>query len=118
MIALRTPLALLLVVVAGVSAAQSRGGERGSTPPGISQDGSRPSEGAIEGGSTAPGEAGGIPGGSERQVNRCRELKGALREQCLRDLDASAGRSRAPHTTPSPPIGRDPITDPPPQNPR
>jgi len=59
-----------------------------------------------------------IPGSSEREVNRCRELKGALREQCVRDLDASAGRSRAPHITPSPPIGRDPITDPPPQNPR
>ena len=96
MIALRTSLAILLAVAAGVSLAQSRGDERGLRPPGISQ-----------------GEAGGIPG-----VNRCRELKGAVREQCLRDVDASAGRSRAPLTTPSPLIRRDPVTDPPPQNPR
>jgi hypothetical protein len=113
MIALRTSFAIVLAVAAGVSLAQSRGGERGSRPPGISQDGSRPSERAIEGSGTGPGEAGGIPG-----VNRCRELKGAVREQCLRDVDASAGRSRAPLTTPSPLIHRDPVTDPPPQNPR
>jgi hypothetical protein len=120
MIALRVTLVILLAVAVGPSLAQSRGGpaERGSTPPGISQDGSGPSEGAIEGGSSLRGGTGDNPGGAESAVNRCRELKGALREQCLRDIDASAGRPRAPQTPSSPPIGRDPVTDPPPQNPR
>jgi hypothetical protein len=55
MIALRTSLAIVLAVATGVSLAQSRGGERGSRPPGISQDGIRSSEGAIEGSGTGAG---------------------------------------------------------------
>ncbi len=42
--------------------------DRGSPPPGLSQDGGRPAEGAIKGGS-----------------QRCYELQGSPREQCLAD---------------------------------
>lgn len=87
---------LALFFLAGLAAAQSDG-ERGSTPPGMSQDGSRPAEGAIKGGSIAPGESGGMPdkaggsaaaggtaaGGTARDLGRCYQLEGSLREQCL-----------------------------------
>ena len=104
---------IIVAAAAGVALAQEPGeGGRGSTPPGMSQDGSRPSDGAIQGGAIAPGSAAGAA-----DVNRCKELKGALREQCLRDLAASAGNPPPPGATPPAARGRDPVTDPPPQNP-
>lgn len=126
MTALRISGAIVLVAVASLSLAQSPGaaGERGSTPPGSSQGGSRPSDGAITGGSiVVPGETGGVPNAgskrpSEREAaNRCKELSGVLGEECLRDLGASTGGTRAPEVTP-PGVARDPVTAPPPQNPR
>lgn len=83
-----------------LAAAQANGdADRGSTPPGLSQDGARPAEGAIKGGAIAPGESGGMPkkgpvapradtpgaGGTASGVQRCYQLEGTLREQCLAD---------------------------------
>lgn len=107
---------------AGLSPAQNT--ERGSTPPGISQDGSSPSDGAIKGGSIQPGESSGMPSplppSAEERARRCYELSGTLREQCLKDADAATGgATRAPGSLPRPdPSVRDPRTAPPPQNPR
>ena len=105
---MRTTAFLALFFLAGLAAAQSAGdGERGSTPPGLSQDGSRPAEGAIKGGSIAPGESAGRPGkaggsaaagGTTSDLARCYQLEGSLREQCLaqqRD-DALSRGSEAP----------------------
>jgi hypothetical protein len=103
---------LIVAAAAAAAFAQTPGEQRGSTPPGMSQDGSRPSEGAIQGGSVTPGGATGTA-----DVNRCKELKGVLREQCLRDLASSAGNARPPGTASPASVGRDPTTDPPPQNP-
>jgi hypothetical protein len=117
---MRTILLAVVLCLPGFAAAQDAGdATRGSTPPGMSQDGARPAEGALKGGTLAPGESGGTPdaepaksapgsaaaGGSSRQLARCYELDGSLREQCLAD-DASkrSGPARAPSdaTTPSP----------------
>jgi hypothetical protein len=72
----------------------------------------KPSDGAIQGGSVLPGETSGrpdarpTPGPSARGVERCNELTGMLREQCLeQERKSSAGATRAPG-------------EPPPQEPR
>jgi hypothetical protein len=111
---MRTIVFLALLAFAGWTAAQGAGdGERGSTPPGLSQDGARPAEGAIKGGSIAPGESGGMPdksggraageaaaGGTAKGLARCYQLEGSLREQCLAqerdDTLNSASDPRAP----------------------
>ena len=88
-------------------------GERGSLPPGTSQDGSRPADGAIKGGAILPGETAGVPGKA-----KCEELTGTLREDCLKqEREAGTGGtgttdSRVRETPPSPPVTT------PPQNPR
>ena len=76
------------------------------------KDGAKPSDGAIKGGSVLPGETSGTPGGrattapAPRGVERCNQLSGTLREQCLeQEHKASAGATRAPG-------------EPPPQDPR
>jgi hypothetical protein len=102
--------ALCAFALAPIAAGQSGEGTRGNTPPGMSQDGSRPADGAIVGGSIKPGERGGAPekGPSTRGVERCNELSGTLREQCLdQEKRSAAGGSSAPTTG-----------TPPPQNPR
>ena len=86
-------------------------GERASTPPGASQDGSRPADGAIKGGSILPGERSGVPGNA-----KCAELSGSLREDCLKqEREAGVGgtttESSSRETPPSPPVTT------PPQNP-
>jgi hypothetical protein len=108
-------LLLCLAVMSGVSLAQSGTEGRGSPPTGTSQDGSRPADGAIQGGSARPDKPSAEP---ERDVMRCYSLEGVLRDQCLRDLNSASGSSspRAP-AAPSP-EQRDPATEPPPQNPR
>jgi hypothetical protein len=90
--------AVFLSMLTGVAFAQAQGdGARGNTPPGLSQDGSRPAEGAITGGSIAPGESAGIPeknpatGTSDQRWKRCDELSGSLREDCLRKERSAAG---------------------------
>jgi hypothetical protein len=90
---MRPLLALLLLASlltsAGLSAGQSTDEPRGSIPPGAAADGSRPSDGAIKGGSIVPGETGGLPG---ERVKRCNELSGSLREDCLKkEQDANTG---------------------------
>src|SRR5687767_9698704 len=53
--------------------------ERGNTPPGQSQDGSRPQDGAIVGGQILPGEKSGMPDAKptlEEREKRCMELSG------------------------------------------
>ena len=104
------------VLVATPFAASAQAAERGAIPPGLSQDGSRPAEGALKGGTIQPGEASGLP--ERRATRRCEDLQGVLRDQCLRDLEsASGGASASPGTLPGVVI-REPRSTPPPQNPR
>jgi hypothetical protein len=103
-------LTFALLAFAGFSAAQDPG--RGSTPPGTSQDGSRAADGAIKGGTIAPGERSGMP---DRATWRCNELSGSLREQCLKDAESASGGATLPKPDPN---VRDPRQAPPPQNPR
>ena len=72
----------------------------------------RPSDGAIKGGSVLPGERSGIPDNrptpapTPSGVERCNELSGTLREQCLdKERRSASGATRAPG-------------EPPPQEPR
>lgn len=121
--AFRISAALATLAFSGLCLAQDAG--RGSIPPGTSQDGSSAAEGAIKGGSIAPGESAGVPDDaavlqtpSERAINRCKDLQGTLREQCFRDAaGASTGGTRPGSSAPGP-VERDPRTAPPPQNPR
>jgi hypothetical protein len=108
--------AMALASAMTISSAQTAGDaeRRGSIPPGTSRDESRPAEGAIRGGSIEPDI--GSSSTPQRDINRCRQLTGTLREQCLRDLGASSGGTQPP--TPPSPVQRDPVTEPPPQNPR
>jgi hypothetical protein len=75
---------------------------RGNTPPGTSQDGSRPADGAIKGGSILPGEKAGTPDQSptasqSERLARCDEMNGLLREQCLeKERNAASGSSVPP----------------------
>jgi hypothetical protein len=104
--------AAVLLASASFSLAQ----DRGSIPPGTSQDGSSAAEGAIKGGAIQPGERSGLP---EKNLARCRELSGTLREQCLKDAESAGGGTTAPGSLPKPdPNVRDPRQAPPPQNPR
>ena len=106
-------LAAALLASAGVSLAQE---QRGSTPPGTPQDGSSAAGGALKGGSIQPGERSGVP---QKDIARCKELVGSLREQCLKDAQSAGGATTAPGTPPRPdPNVRDPRQAPPPQNPR
>jgi hypothetical protein len=92
---------LALLLSSTTAFAQSSGdAQRGNTPPGMSQDGSRPADGAIKGGSIVPGEKAGVPDkgpvtDSER-ISRCEELAGVLRQQCLDKERSAAGGSSAP----------------------
>jgi hypothetical protein len=116
MTTLRLLAAMALASVVTISSAQTAGDAegRGSIPPGTSRDESRPAEGAIEGGSIEPDM--GSSRTPQRDINRCKQLTGTLREQCLRDLGASSGGTLPPK--PPSPVQRDPVAEPPPQNPR
>ena len=86
-----------------------------STGKGTAPDGARPADGAIKGGSIVPGETSGVP--TDRQVSRCADLTGTLREQCLaQEKDAAGGGTTLPHAD----VAKPPTTReaPPPQNPR
>lgn len=115
---MKTILAILALIPLIAFAQNPAGdGTRGSTPPGMSRDGSAPSSGAIQGGSILPGENAGVPdkAPTERAANRCNDLSGTLREQCLKqERNASAGGRTAPG--PAEPVS--PREAPPPQNPR
>ena len=92
-------------------------GVRGSTPPGTSRDGGAPSDGAIKGGTILPGENAGMPNKAptERAENRCNDLSGTLREQCLKQEQNSSTGGRS---APGPAEAVSPRETPPPQNPR
>jgi hypothetical protein len=90
---MKIPLLIAALVFAGTAVAQT-GEQRGSTPPGISQDGSKPADGAIKGGTIAPGETAGMP---TRKTERCYELSGTLREDCLKqEREAGGGETKLP----------------------
>ena len=94
---------LMLSFMCALAFAQTTGEPaRGNTPPGVSQDGSRPADGAIKGGtSIAPGETAGMPrrapgNESAEMRRRCDEMTGSLRDECLdKPRDAATG-STAP----------------------
>jgi hypothetical protein len=97
-----------LSLICAVAFAQTAGdGARGSTPPGMSQDGARPAEGAIKGGSAAtggtaiaPGETGGLPNRTPKEKaegrKRCDELTGSLRDECLEEERSATVKPRDP----------------------
>jgi hypothetical protein len=78
---------IALAAVLGMSGAMGaeNGERRGSAPPGTSQDGSRPDEGAIKGGSIDGTKGADKARERSREVERCRDLEGTLREQCVAD---------------------------------
>jgi len=86
-------LGIALAAVLGVSAAAGveNGERRGSAPPGTSQDGSRPDEGAIKGGSIEGTKGVDKVRERSRSGERCRDLEGTLREQCMADARRSKG---------------------------
>ena len=90
---LRLLAAILSVFACG---AHAQTGDRASTPPGVSQDGAKPADGAIQGGSILPGEKSGLPDESKMR-ERCEELSGTLREDCLKQQrDAGMGGTVKP----------------------
>ena len=93
---MKIPLLMAALAFAGTVAAQT-GEQRGSAPLGTAQDGSRPADGAIKGGTIAPGESGGMPA---RKPDRCYDLSGTLRDDCLKQEEereaAGGGASRPP----------------------
>jgi hypothetical protein len=118
---MKTLFALLALTLALPAMAQAPAGDgmRGSTPPGMSRDGSAPGDGALKGGSIAPGESAGMPdrAPTERARNRCNDLSGVLREQCLKQ-EQEHGASTGGRTLPGPAVPPSPREAPPPQNPR
>lgn len=115
-------LACLVAAAPALAQAPRDDDVRGSARPG-SIDGTRPSDGAIQGGSILPGESAGQPAAGrgpttprDRPESRCQELSGTLREQCLLDAQReSGGRGADPSSSSS---GRSaPPLDPPPANP-
>ena len=92
-----------VTALAFACASSGQDSQRGSIPPGQSQDGAAPSGGALKGGAIVPGETAGLPDNRSEQAKieqRCRELSGTLREDCLREArDPAAGASGAPSDT-------------------
>ena len=100
------PLILVLALFPAIALAQTGDSGRGNTPPGMSQDGSRPMDGAVKGGSIAPGETGGMPNrdsqtSAPERLKRCNELTGVLREDCLAKERRAASGSSAPRSSES-----------------
>jgi hypothetical protein len=81
---MRSQALIIALFVSTVPAFAQTTGEpaRGNTPPGMSQDGSGPADGAIKGGSIRPGE---------ERLQRCEQLHGKLREECLAGERGAAG---------------------------
>jgi hypothetical protein len=99
-------LRIAITLLAFASAAWGQEGRRGSIPPGQSRDGAAPSEGALKGGTILPGETGGMPDSPTDQAKieqRCQELSGTLREDCLRQgREAASGGSGKANDTRTP----------------
>jgi hypothetical protein len=126
MISIRLTSATALIALAAAAWGQAPDTGRGNTPPGMSRDGSGPGDGAITGGSIAPGERGGVPENRqgtltrEQALKRCLDLEGVLREQCVRDAEnaGSGATSTPPAKAPAAGSEIEPRMAPPPQNPR
>jgi hypothetical protein len=84
-----TLVALAVVLVTGSAWAADGEGRRAAVPPGTSVDGAGPVGGAIVGGSIQRSDKRATPA----EIERCRDLEGTLRVQCLRDAKA---REQAP----------------------
>jgi hypothetical protein len=97
---LRLLAAILSVFACG---AYAQTGDRASTPPGVSQDGAKPADGAIQGGSILPGEKSGVPD-AEKMRERCEQLSGTLREDCLKQ-QRDAGLASEPRMKSPEPAG-------------
>jgi len=82
---MRSQALIIALFVSTVPAFGQTTGEpaRGNTPPGMSQDGSGPADGAFKGGSIRPG--------SEERLQHCDQLHGKLREECLAGERGAAG---------------------------
>ncbi len=108
---------LVLLALAAPGYAQSTTDNPSATPlgKGTAPDGARPADGAIKGGSIVPGETSGVP--TDRQISRCADLTGTLREQCLaQEKGAASGGTTPPDAdVAKPPTPRE---APPPQNPQ
>jgi len=100
---LQTAFIFAVSLSAAAAYAQTAGdATRGNTPPGMSQDGAKPADGALKGGSILPGEAAGVPNkdsntAATERLKRCDELNGMLREQCLdKERAAAVGATSEP----------------------
>ena len=92
---------LILTLCPSLVLAQAGDATRGNTPPGTSQDGSGPLDGAVKGGSIVPGESAGVPNKDSQtpaaeRLKRCDELNGTLRQDCIAQERSAAGGSSAP----------------------
>src|SRR5690349_19272281 len=81
-------LALSIIALSATLAAGQGTEPRGSIPLGMARDGSRPAEGAIIGGSLEPDIR--LSPAPQRDIRRCHQLAGQLREDCLRTLGANS----------------------------
>jgi hypothetical protein len=103
-------LLIALTLLALASAAWGQESQRGSIPPGQSRDGAAPSEGALKGGAILPGETGGMrdsPPDQAKIEQRCKELSGTLREDCLRQgRESASGGGGEANDTRTPKIER------------
>ncbi len=89
-------LGLAGLMCASVAPAAEGDERRGSVPPGTSQDGSGPSAGAIKGGSIESKDTADPDDSKRQELERCRDLTGTLRSQCLADArNKDAGRPAA-----------------------
>lgn len=79
------PVLAMVLFAPAAPGAEEDDGKRASTPPGVSRDGSRPSEGAIKGGSLAGKKDREGAAGADVGIDRCRDLEGTLRTQCVED---------------------------------
>jgi hypothetical protein len=113
----RLAVTVVLLGLALPGLAQSTTDNPSSTPlgKGTAPDGPRPADGAIKGGSIVPGESSGVP--TDRQISRCADLTGTLREQCLAQEKGAASGGTTP---PDADVVKPPTTReaPPPQNPQ
>jgi len=89
-------LILVLSLCSTLALAQTRDATRGNTPPGMSQDGSGPLDGAVKGGSIQNKDS--RTPAAER-LKRCDQLNGSLREDCLSKERSAAGGSSAPRNS-------------------
>src|SRR5258707_4713621 len=105
---MEVPMRLLILVLAlfpALALAQSGDATRGNTPPGMSQDGSRPMDGAVKGGSIVPGEKAGEPdkeNSSTELLKRCDALSGTVRAEWLKKGRSPGGRPSSTASRPRP----------------